>query len=40
MEVRVKKFFTQEVCAHTPKLLYAQKACANGGKLWTTKSRR
>ncbi len=25
MEERVKnKFFTQEVCAHTPKLLYAQ----------------
>lgn len=35
-EVRVKnKFFTQEVCAHTPKLLYAQEACANGGKNMT-----
>jgi len=29
------KFFTQEVCAHTPKLLYAKKACANGGKIMT-----
>ena len=35
---RVKNtFFTQEVCAHTPKLLYAQKTCLNGenyGKNW------
>ena len=27
------KFFTHKVCAHTPKLLYAQKACANGGNM-------
>ena len=26
------KFFTPEVCAHTPKLREAQKACADGGK--------
>lgn len=25
------KFFTQEVCSRAPKLLYAQKACADGG---------
>lgn len=33
MEERAKnKFFTLQVCAHTPKLENAQKSCANGGK--------